>query len=175
MIEPNRVIQIDTKNINGRKWIITTVDTDAVGNPCHPKQSMKCVEREPYPSFYIKPPDKEEVLKLSEYERFKLGFWTQDLFPSWETTCWIPWLREQDEESQIFFFQGADACTIKLEDPIEDLVDEFFAEHPKQVEQFIKKPAMIGWFVGQLLKRDKFLDPKKLQAVIKKKISEREI
>ncbi|MEL7230232.1 MAG: Asp-tRNA(Asn)/Glu-tRNA(Gln) amidotransferase GatCAB subunit B, partial [Pseudomonadota bacterium] len=54
---------------------------------------------------------------------------------------------------------------------IEAAVDEIIAANPDKVEQAKEKPAMIGWFVGQVMKATGGkANPQAVNALLKEKI-----
>jgi aspartyl-tRNA(Asn)/glutamyl-tRNA(Gln) amidotransferase subunit B len=54
---------------------------------------------------------------------------------------------------------------------IEPLIDDILAQNPDKVEQVKTKPAMIGWFVGQVMKSsDGKANPKAVNDLLKRKL-----
>ena len=54
---------------------------------------------------------------------------------------------------------------------IEKIVDDVIAENPVQVEKVKSNPKLIGWFVGQVMKKSEGkADPKIINQIVKQKL-----
>ena len=54
---------------------------------------------------------------------------------------------------------------------IEKIVDKVIAENPEKAEQAKTKPAMLGWFVGQVMKASQGkANPQAVNALLKAKL-----
>ncbi|MEQ9691980.1 MAG: Asp-tRNA(Asn)/Glu-tRNA(Gln) amidotransferase GatCAB subunit B, partial [Bauldia litoralis] len=54
---------------------------------------------------------------------------------------------------------------------IEGMVDEIIAANPDKAEQAREKPAMLGWFVGQVMKASQGkANPQAVNALLKQKL-----
>ena len=58
-------------------------------------------------------------------------------------------------------------------DTISESIDSVFSENPEQVKKVENNPKLVGWFVGQVMKKTEGrADPKLINQLIKKKLEE---
>lgn len=113
------------------------------------------------------------MLKVDEYP-----------WEDWESTR--SFLHQQSDEYRCAFLNGSGLAkeprwVVDVMDwwlkpidfsALDDLIDKMFSEHPGKVAAAKTKPQLAGWFVGQIVKTDRALDPKIVKSRIEEKINE---
>lgn len=162
------------ENYEDDRFIYTVVRTNTQGSPCAP-----------FFSITTKPGVVERTGRENTEKRQALYAKLRNpLFPDWEdwnVSALQNWAQKLDPETGKAFIRGYGVTNprvvvdilnlwlVKDDGSIDKAIDELFAANADKVAQAKVKPAVAGWFVGQVMKVVGKSDPK----VIKTKIEER--